>query len=704
MGMLDWLFPSRKRKRESQASAPVRDVGGSTERDPKAATGGNQMTDKPTEPPKKPEPSYDKPGGLCGGVPSATLKDGDAPEGGGDFFDHYELLASKMIPVFEENAYKEVLGSGDAVRRCRICGRGEPEAKFRQEAHAIPRSLGNRWLVTRRECDECNGEYGRAHDDELSKMLLPILALLRIPGRGGPPAFKARGMVSRIGGEDKFGSLKIELSVLDKSIRTEDRSGNRFDLIFDGVNWNPSAALKSLARSAWHLLDEASQGQFEFVTRWIRGEESLFPITYHQLHFPGPGFSHVYLDVWHRKSEANVAPLVVQLAVGSTGLVLHLHSPDEEIKWWPLPPQPLTDCPPFVASGKRITVLKDGRARFSNYRITMSYSKKTDIALADESGSVLDQEGDLAVTTKASDELERLFSTPVVPVVMVTKWHGQAVSVRTLAKCTLMPTDEEVAKAVNLEELLRTTNGTVPESRRMKVVLSGNELAATFWLETEPSGRTNFGFTPDLHSVPPDVAMKTVRLMDALHSREGLQVTDDHNNVLLSVPAGTTSSNFIDEDGTSAILELLGALDLINKHCKVALRYPHGEIERRDADAALMIATLVREGIVVVQRPVGALQNATLTVTTAEEWDTLTASEADGVDLVVQVSDNPFMVLGRQVPVGKWTQSLGGVSILMADEERRSVAKQLAAGKECQIPLRHTLRIVALVAEGDEHG
>ncbi|MCZ7607038.1 MAG: HNH endonuclease [Planctomycetota bacterium] len=697
MGILDWLFPSRKRERES--NAPVRVGDQSPTQASTEAAGDNQMTDEAKVQPQKPLHSYDKPGGLSGGVLCAFLKDGDGPKDAGEFRDHYELLASKMVPVFEENADKEVLGKRAGERLCRVCGRKAPVVKFRTEAHVIPRSLGNRWLVTQQECDECNGRYGREHDDELAKMLLPMLALLRIPGRNGPPAFKARGLVSRIGGEDNLGRLKIELSELDKSIRTEERSGNRFDLIFDGVNWNPTAALKSIARSTWHLLDEASHGRFDFIIRWIKGETSLYPVSYHHLHFPGPGFANVYLDVWQRKSDAKSAPLVVQLTVGSTGIVLHLHDCAQEIEWWPVPPQPLTDCPPFAASGKRLSIQKDGRARFSNYRITMSYAKKIDMVIADESGSDLDQAGDLIAASNTASELERLFSTPVVPVAAETRWQGQPVNVRTLAKCTLLPTDEDASKAASLPELLQTTSGELPSSRRLKLTLAGGELGATFWLETGSDGRNQFGITPDLHSVPPEAAINTVRLIDALQKSEGLRVTDDQGNVVFTVAAGATSSDSIDDERTSATLELLDALALINSRCKADLRYPASSVASDDADRTLMIATLLREGVAGVRVPEGELQNAKVPIKTVEEWETL-ASRADEFELAVSTSDEPFVVFGRKVSVGKWKLSLGGVRILIPDEEREAVREKLEAGQPCEIPIRHTLRIIDLVAQG----
>ncbi|WP_437338458.1 DUF2934 domain-containing protein [Sorangium sp. So ce394] len=48
------------------------------------------------------------------------------------------------------------LGSPSPPRRCRFCGRTERQTSFAKEAHVVPEFLGNRDLITREECDECN--------------------------------------------------------------------------------------------------------------------------------------------------------------------------------------------------------------------------------------------------------------------------------------------------------------------------------------------------------------------------------------------------------------------------------------------------------------------------------------------------------------------------------------------------------------------
>jgi len=55
-------------------------------------------------------------------------------------------------------------------RICRFCQKTWPAVSFNTDAHIIPESLGNRYLVSEYECDECNAKFGKM-DDQLTKFL-----------------------------------------------------------------------------------------------------------------------------------------------------------------------------------------------------------------------------------------------------------------------------------------------------------------------------------------------------------------------------------------------------------------------------------------------------------------------------------------------------------------------------------------------------
>jgi hypothetical protein len=62
---------------------------------------------------------------------------------------------------------------------CRFCMRIFPEVTFKNEAHIIPKSLGNKYLLSKHECDECNALFAK-YDDNLAKHLAMYRAFLGI--------------------------------------------------------------------------------------------------------------------------------------------------------------------------------------------------------------------------------------------------------------------------------------------------------------------------------------------------------------------------------------------------------------------------------------------------------------------------------------------------------------------------------------------
>ena len=77
-----------------------------------------------------------------------------------------ERIASYLYDHYEVRTFngEERLNIGvfDRTKRiCRFCGRSMPEVKFKQKAHAISESLGNKGLVCLEECDDCNTRFNQ---------------------------------------------------------------------------------------------------------------------------------------------------------------------------------------------------------------------------------------------------------------------------------------------------------------------------------------------------------------------------------------------------------------------------------------------------------------------------------------------------------------------------------------------------------------
>src|ERR1700738_3950089 len=70
------------------------------------------------------------------------------------------------------------LGSRGKCRYCSATGTG----RFRTKAHAFPEALGNKWVISRDECDTCNQLFSK-YDDAIAKAVGPFLTLGGVKGK-----------------------------------------------------------------------------------------------------------------------------------------------------------------------------------------------------------------------------------------------------------------------------------------------------------------------------------------------------------------------------------------------------------------------------------------------------------------------------------------------------------------------------------------
>jgi hypothetical protein len=109
--------------------------------------------------------------------------------GSAAYFDqHYSVIVSHPLVAARPILLKD--HSTEADRRCRFCHRGEPEAVFGDDAHAVPAFLGNKSLFSLNECNECNHYLAEQYEDQLSKKQMFQHAATQLKGRNGVPTYK----------------------------------------------------------------------------------------------------------------------------------------------------------------------------------------------------------------------------------------------------------------------------------------------------------------------------------------------------------------------------------------------------------------------------------------------------------------------------------------------------------------------------------
>lgn len=76
------------------------------------------------------------------------------------------------------------------LRTCRFCGASAETKTFRKDAHIVPHFLGNDYLVSDFECDDCNALFS-GYENDLSDWLGIARSILQTKGKSGVPTFKS---------------------------------------------------------------------------------------------------------------------------------------------------------------------------------------------------------------------------------------------------------------------------------------------------------------------------------------------------------------------------------------------------------------------------------------------------------------------------------------------------------------------------------
>lgn len=152
-------------------------------------------------------------------------------------------------------------------RLCRFCRRGEPEASFKTEAHAVPYFLGNRHLIAYDECDECNKYFSETLEDHLSKLISPFTSMMGIKGRRGIPKYKTP-TGARIERNPKTGGILVKDDP-ENRILAIDPENRQLTLAIRSQAHVPIIAYKCLVKMGLAIMSEEELPFFDFTRQWI---------------------------------------------------------------------------------------------------------------------------------------------------------------------------------------------------------------------------------------------------------------------------------------------------------------------------------------------------------------------------------------------------------------------------------------------------
>lgn len=246
------------------------------------------------------------------------------------FFDSkYEIKAEYFLGKGE----RKLIGSEKKI--CRFCQKKEPEVTFRNVAHAVPEFLGNKQLILRNECDQCNTFVSNKLENHLDKYTKPYRTAGQIKGKKKIPTYKTKDKKSRFEFRGNEGGV---IETLENGNFLELReSENTLVMNVHLEPFIPIAVYKCLIKIALSIVDEDELENLSQIKSWIFEESHRVlysPLPLLRTFIPGPRPNHklIVLLLKRKRKRSHVNPHYY-LVLGFGNLVYQIAVPsDNDIK------------------------------------------------------------------------------------------------------------------------------------------------------------------------------------------------------------------------------------------------------------------------------------------------------------------------------------------------------------------------------------
>ncbi|HIF9203540.1 TPA: HNH endonuclease [Photobacterium damselae] len=184
----------------------------------------------------------------------------------GEFFDRYEI---KSI----SSDKKICIGKGyKAHRVCRFCKLDKEIQTFKNEAHAISESLGNKLIILNEECDKCNDYFAKTIEKDIDVYLKIIGSIFKIKNK--------KGKVSTVKGKNfQFKLHEYEGKEIYSLIYTPKNGVDRHEdglpktislEFYDKINMQN--IYKALVKFSLSVIDDINLELFDRTIEWIRSD------------------------------------------------------------------------------------------------------------------------------------------------------------------------------------------------------------------------------------------------------------------------------------------------------------------------------------------------------------------------------------------------------------------------------------------------
>lgn len=224
-----------------------------------------------------------------------------------DWNNRFHQIYYQIASIGTSEKDKQKIGSKDN-QVCSYCGKNKEQTSFKKTAHVLPKALGNIYLTTFKECDECNEKFGRYENDLCN--FIGLVRYMQNPEDIG----KKRQLVYRKHNSSSF------LYTSKRGIEFRDFEDRIFDISEDKkifkskVNKNPYIPLniyKSLAKAFLSTLTDDSLNNFRKTIDFLLTDEydnkkikEICKLSYHWLndfHLGTP-----WLRIFHKRNDVTL--------------------------------------------------------------------------------------------------------------------------------------------------------------------------------------------------------------------------------------------------------------------------------------------------------------------------------------------------------------------------------------------------------------
>src|ERR1043165_1591451 len=157
---------------------------------------------------------------------------------------------------------------------CRYCG---SSGKFRTIAHLCPESLGNKHIISKDECDQCNAKFGK-YDNQLANFFQVIRVVGGIKGKKGIPKYadQITTINVKVDGQRKTIQLNTAITKADVIIR---KDISTVKVRFVSQSFRGRQVMRSLMKVGIALLDINELQDYQRVIKILQSHTTSIPFN-----------------------------------------------------------------------------------------------------------------------------------------------------------------------------------------------------------------------------------------------------------------------------------------------------------------------------------------------------------------------------------------------------------------------------------------